>query len=583
MNVQKRSKGIFIVIVILSLIGMIHFGNQKQGYHVDEMYSYGLANSEYLPFMHFGVSGYDVKDWMNEYGAGESFADLFRNLIKDYKILKEHDFQFYNTPIYANYLVAQSNSSDTRTTTWVSGQEYRDYLSASESNTFNYASVYYNQRGDVHPPLYYMLLHTISSVFQGVFSKWFGLVINIVFLMMTLGILYHMLEEYFGGAKVALAVSLVYGLSNGIFTTAMFLRMYAVLTFFVVSMCYVHLKICSEGFSFKKKNLVWLMLITLFGYMTHYYFVIYAGVTAIIFCVWMLLKRDWKGIFQYVLALGTTAVLGICVWPFSLKHVFSGYRGRESLGVITSGSFHWIKIKLVLDQVFGELFGGRWWLPCTALCLLIVAMVWTKKKELIGKEMLVFVPMFVYTVVVAQIVPFYVDRYFMCVFPFWCILLVYGIWRGVDELLISMMKTRVAGKEVLVCGGVILGVALFGTWINNGFIYAPGYLSVGGQETITVPENSHCVYVIPDGSWTESAEDTLMLSKCQQVAVVYRSNLEVLRDTYQHRDGEYVIVVVQRSLDTDAVVADVKDVLGTSDIEEVFREESYNTIRIYCK
>lgn len=144
-KIQKQRNILpLLFVLVLSICAMLYFGHQKQGYHVDELYSYGLSNSEYLPFMHFGESGYDVKDWMNEYGAGESFADLFSNLLKDFQILKDCDFDFYSSEIYRSYLVAQANSADTYTTTWVSGQDYKDYLAVSESNTFNYASVYYN-------------------------------------------------------------------------------------------------------------------------------------------------------------------------------------------------------------------------------------------------------------------------------------------------------------------------------------------------------------------------------------------------------------------------------------------------------
>ena len=94
-----------------------------------------------LPIVSICLSGYDVKDWMNEYGTGESFADLFSNLINDFKILKECNFDFYGSEIYQAYLIAQANSADTYTTTWVPGQDYVDYLAVSESNTFNYASV----------------------------------------------------------------------------------------------------------------------------------------------------------------------------------------------------------------------------------------------------------------------------------------------------------------------------------------------------------------------------------------------------------------------------------------------------------
>ena len=222
---------------------MVYYGSRKEGYHIDEVYSYGLANSEYLPFMHFGESGYDVKDWMLEYGAGESFKELFTNLWKDYQILKECGFKWRESVIYQDYLTAQANSADTRTSTWVSGQDYLDYVAVSESNTFNYASVYYNQRGDVHPPLYYIALHTVCSYFPGIFSPWFGLVINILFLGLTLAILYRMVRDYLGGEMTALIVTAVYGLSYGMMSTAMFLRMYALLTLIVMACCAVHIRI----------------------------------------------------------------------------------------------------------------------------------------------------------------------------------------------------------------------------------------------------------------------------------------------------------------------------------------------------
>ena len=96
---QYKHSFLLLFIIMFSIVTMLYFGHKKQGYHVDELYSYGLANSEYLPFMHFGISGYDVKDWMNEYGAGESFRDLIKNLIKDFKILRECNFDFYNSEI----------------------------------------------------------------------------------------------------------------------------------------------------------------------------------------------------------------------------------------------------------------------------------------------------------------------------------------------------------------------------------------------------------------------------------------------------------------------------------------------------
>lgn len=37
------------------------------------------------------------------------------------------------------------------------------YVMVAENERFDYATVYYNQTQDVHPPLYYFFLHTVCS------------------------------------------------------------------------------------------------------------------------------------------------------------------------------------------------------------------------------------------------------------------------------------------------------------------------------------------------------------------------------------------------------------------------------------
>ena len=66
---------------------------------------------------------------------------------------------------------------------------------------FDYASVYYNQTQDVHPPLFYFLLHTVCSLFPGSFTKWTGLGMNFVLLGGTLAALYALGMELFADWK----------------------------------------------------------------------------------------------------------------------------------------------------------------------------------------------------------------------------------------------------------------------------------------------------------------------------------------------------------------------------------------------
>ena len=44
--------------------------------------------------------------------------------------------------------------------------EFLNYVAPQGSTRFNYASVYYNQTQDVHPPLFYFLLHRCAHYFR---------------------------------------------------------------------------------------------------------------------------------------------------------------------------------------------------------------------------------------------------------------------------------------------------------------------------------------------------------------------------------------------------------------------------------
>lgn len=568
------------VILVVSLTAMIFFGFQKEGYHVDELYSYGLSNSAYLPFMHFGISSYDVKDWMNEYGAGEGIIDLCSNLLKDFRILKDNGFDFYGSEIYKAYCIAQANSADTYTTTWVPGQDYLDYLAVAKDNTFNYASVYYNQRGDVHPPLFYILLHTICSFFQGQFSKWFGLALNMAVLLAALVVLYKMCKKHFGGERTALAVVAFYAFSSGFMSTAMFIRMYALLTLCALLCTYIHLELASVNFQFSRKHIIALFFSVFAGYYTQYYFVLYAIGIAAVCLILMLLKKRWKSILVYISTLAGAAIAGIITWPFSIKHVFGGYRGQSSLEVLKTGSFYTYKTQYMIKHILNYVFGGHVWLPVLIVILGLTAAFFLNRKSFpTGKICIVIVPMMFFTAVVGQISPFLSDRYVMCTYPFWCIAVIYMGYYGLSELLTWLDRRKAFhATEYLNAGLFILAVLFIGC--SNYLINEPGYLNPGGQETYTVRENTDCVFIIPDGSYNESSEELNILAQCDRVGVVYESNIDVLSEDYTYESGRYLLIEIINHLDEDIVLENVRKSLGVEALRELDRVYGGCAVRI---
>ncbi len=98
---------------------MLYFGSLKKGMHFDECFSYFNTNNS------VGRQAYD------------------RDFVTREDILKD----FYVKP----------------------GEE------------FNYSYVVKLQSYDVHPPVFYILLHTVCSFMPGIFSMWQGLGLNILY------------------------------------------------------------------------------------------------------------------------------------------------------------------------------------------------------------------------------------------------------------------------------------------------------------------------------------------------------------------------------------------------------------------
>lgn len=299
-NQRKRrfASYIMLLVVILITLGRIiySFVYLKEDYHSDEMWSYGLSNSYYEPF-------------------------IFQNA--------EHTELINNDK-------------------WVSSKIMHDYLTVDKEHRFSYDSVNYNQVHDYHPPFYYYILHTICSFFPEKFSPWYGFSINIFVFIVTMIFLYKLISEMAGSAVVSLIGCAFYGLSVGAINTFVFIRMYCVYTMFSVITFYYHQKLYHGQFT--KKNMVILFVITLLGCLTHHYYIAYAGCISACFCIYYIIKKDIKKLIAYSLVMLSSVAVSLLIFPATIAHLFSGRIDDTKL------PFSW-QIKMILNCMLNELFG----------------------------------------------------------------------------------------------------------------------------------------------------------------------------------------------------------------------------------
>jgi hypothetical protein len=393
----------------------------KSGYYVDEGMTLFLSNGHYNGAV-TSKSEYGINDFIATYiiREGDSVSDIFKNitgmlsdLVNSGNYSQEGTVQWYD----AARRMLQG------TTTWIEGGELFDELVAEKGGRFQYAQVYMNQALDVHPTVYYMLVHTIFSFFPGVYSDNFLFAVNILFLVLTCILMYIMLKSYYNEYAAWISV-IVFGFSQGFASCAVYFRMYAVLTFFVILTLYIHLKIIKkrEEDSFHKKGSLILGITVLLGFNTHYYYILFLFPLFVVTCVYI--HGNKQMIKSYVKSMIVSGIVSLIIWPFSVYHILFGYRGTEAASNILSGGF--------LGRLYG--YAGEFatafsmWKAWLFLIVLAVALLGLgiylyNHKNNVVFWLCVLIPSLFYLIIIAQVAPTVSDRYIMCLFPIVAIVL----------------------------------------------------------------------------------------------------------------------------------------------------------------
>ena len=397
----------FMVLLIAQVVRIIHFGNVKMGFHEDEMFTYTLAN----------------------------YPDGF---VKDTEGIFEN---------------------------WTSGEVYYSTLSVSDEERFNYGMVYENQEKDVHPPLYYYVIHTVSSMFPGCFSKWIGIFPNLVFSILISCVFYSINKKIFKNDVLALVCTGIWAFSTGAMNATIYIRMYTMLTFFVVILIRLHLK-CMEEI----ENLgeisgitgICLFLCTCLGILTQYYYMVFCFFLCGIFCLYLLTKKNWKELLKYS-AVEIGAVLGALIYyPAMIKHIFSDYRGKQAFDSLSNVQGFIEDIKKLMEIISQQLFGG--WLEIIfkiSIILVITILVLRFLKQYLcfkiqfqancsnmeknrstSKIVIALgVVALGYLTIILKIAPYIIDRYFVCVYPIVTMVVMYTV----NQLLLKL-----AGKYSII-------------------------------------------------------------------------------------------------------------------------------------
>lgn len=370
-----------LLVFTIVIVNALYWCDRKEGYYIDELWSYGLSNSYYSPFLH------QKDDYMNR---------------------------------------------------WHQPSFYEDYLRVRPDEAFSYDSVYDNQIHDVHPPCYYILLHTVCSLFLNHFSKWFGLIINLLFFCGSVFLLYKISGMILGEMNaVSLIPPLLYGLSQGAIATLIYIRMYMLLTFWALLFVFLVFQYTKTDKCKKRILLLTEIGLTIMaGFLTQYYFIIFAFFFSANYVIWNMVTRQWRRGAEYSVAACAGVACGILIFPFSLQHIFLGQQGKRAFTNVFQNIYlflnhGWQYKDTIIGEFFGNEYGKQVFFLLGFFILVILAICSAKRKNqklsicntnTKAECLILLLTVLGYFALIVEISPEIVDRYQFIIYPF-CVLL----------------------------------------------------------------------------------------------------------------------------------------------------------------
>lgn len=386
---KKKKRYIYISLILIMMVQMgimVYYGGQKTDLHEDEYYTFGLANDQGTGFL-------QIPD-----------------------------------------------------RTWQGSSLFADYLTADTNHRFDYPNVWKNQGNDVHPPIYYVFIHTLCSLVPGVMSKWIGISFNLVIFVLCMGVLFMVAKKLSQNNMIPWITCVMFGFSVGAVSAVIFIRMYMLFMLWVL--CTIYLLLWQlERTRCDRKFYLLLYGITVLGVLTQYYFIIFMFFLSAVFCIFLMIKKRWSELIGYIIAMGVAGISCIIIFPSILNHIFFGYRGTEAVTNARNVSGLFAELMQMIATVNNGLFGGLLLeLLVTCIIWIIIAAVKAKRNQRLDIEgnynrksvlvsiffqswWFILLPCLGYFLVVTKVAPFKTDRYIFPIYPLIILLFVIICYR----------------------------------------------------------------------------------------------------------------------------------------------------------
>lgn len=560
------------LLAVILCLGVLCVGvSFKEGYHMDELLSFELADARYNPWIVPTQPEGRLAKFVREEIQGDSFGETLMNLkstVTD--VLKNRGSSkllSYKADVYEE-------------PAWITSGQFRDYVTVDGSDAFDYLSVYFNVKDDNHPPVHFMLLHTMSSLFPGTLSPWLGCTINLICVGITLWLLLRLgrqLSEILGmeeqGRLLGILAVLLYGLSTGALASVLLIRMYCLLSCLCVALLSMHVEKWKEhGFDRSNKGLI---AITVLGFLTQYFFLFYCILLSAVTAAGLLCSKRMRELWIYIRSMVVAAVIGLVLFPFAIADVFSSGRGVEALDNLTSGFAGYgarllAFARILADRTVGDLLLGA---GCVTAVVLAVVLWYRRHKgqetgtprAVRGILCMLIIPVVGYYLLASRMSPYLVDRYVMPMFPMIALLLALLLCcLGKRLAKASGWKERLVGIGLMALIIVVQGLRLAsydGEYLYRGY----GQQEQLAEEYASLP----CICVYAGVGYYENLPEFMHYDR---TLLVTAEELAERKDVDSLRLLDRVVVLIKPGVEEETVSSVLRERYGMEPEETLFSE-----------
>lgn len=243
---------------------------------------------------------------------------------------------------------------------------------------FSYSQVFVNQALDVHPPFYYLIIHTICSLMPGSFSVWYGLGLNLLLFLMNAILFYRILYKATDHCIAAGVGMVLYCLNFRILEGMIFLRMYQLTSTLVLIFFLIGRRIADREGSIDKIDFIFLTLVTILGGLTHYFFYFAIAACSLFFGIVLICRKRWAALIcSAACVIGALCLNLLVFFPATRDHLFSegssGVHGQFVLTKLQSLTFDWDRLKYFVNHAWGGSLGFRLGLALLVLGVILLA------------------------------------------------------------------------------------------------------------------------------------------------------------------------------------------------------------------